>query len=387
MKLSKLSVAVFAASAGVAGLAHAVETPLDQYGVSVSGHVAGGYTYQSAPTPASGFSGAQDQDSLKLHQAAVTIAKQPKEGLGFLINVTGGRDAGYIHAFPFPYTASSNNVGAQTTNREGEIDLTQAYAQYAKGKFTAMLGKFTTLAGAETISPVTNTNITRSIEFYTIPFTHTGARVAYAAADNLTLYVGANTGWDQVRDSNPGKTTELGFAWSPTDTVTLATQAYIGKDNYNGSNAPAAPGMASTRSLIDTVLTVKATKDLTLILNADHGKQNSASGNGEYTWAAYVGYANYQWTEKLRSSLRLETFHDKGNGNPTGSKVGLFDNNGNAVRRLNEATLTVGYSPVPSFELRGEVRQDWTAKKAYTDFDQNARRVATTAAIEGLYKF
>ncbi|MCE8424078.1 MAG: outer membrane beta-barrel protein, partial [Candidatus Methanoperedens sp.] len=50
-----------------------------------------------------------------------------------------------------------------------------------------------------------NTNITRSIAFLNaIPFTHTGARFAFAPTDTLTLYAGLNNGWDQQKDQNKG---------------------------------------------------------------------------------------------------------------------------------------------------------------------------------------
>lgn len=378
MKLSKLSFAVSMVTLGVTGAAQAagptLAEVLDNSGITLNGHVSAGYTYQGAPLTTAGFSGV-DQSTFALNQAAITIAKQPKEGFGGLVNITAGRDAGYIRSYP--YTASANTAsGSTSTSTSGQdFDVTQAYGQYAAGKLTSILGKFTTLAGAETISPVTNTNITRSIEFYTIPFTHTGARTTYAAADNLTLIAGINNGWDQQKDANGGKTAELGLSFSPSDMVSLAAQTYIGRDAYNGSNMPA-PGNVSNRTLVDTVLTVKATKDLTLILNADYGKQASANGNPEYSWRAYVGYVNYQWSDKLRSSLRVETFDD-----PSTNKLGA------GVKRRNEATLTVGYAPAPSYELRAEIRSDWAAKKFQANFDDVAKTNYQTFAVEGLYKF
>lgn len=382
MKLSKLSIAVSVVTLGVASAAQAagptLSEVLDNSGITLNGHVAAGYTYQGAPLSTSGFNGV-DKSTFAVNQAAITIAKQPKEGFGGLVNITAGRDAGYIRSYPYAASANTASGSTSTSTSGQDFDVTQAYGQYASGKLTSILGKFTTLAGAETISPVSNTNITRSIEFYTIPFTHTGTRTTYAAADNLTLIAGINNGWDQQKDANGGKTAELGLSFVPSDTVSLAVQTYMGRDAYNGGNFPGAtatPSGVSNRTLVDTVLTVKATKDLTLILNADYGKQAAANGNPEYSWRAYVGYANYQWTDKLRFSLRVETFDD-----PSTNKLGA------GVKRRNEATLTVGYAPTPSYELRAEVRNDWASKKFQSNFDDVAKTSYQTVAIEGLYKF
>lgn len=81
------------------------------------------------------------QDSVTLHQAAITIANQPKQGIGALVNLVAGQDADVFA----PYDI---NPGARS-----KFDFPQAYVQYATGPLTVIAGRFVTLAGYETIDP------------------------------------------------------------------------------------------------------------------------------------------------------------------------------------------------------------------------------------------
>src|SRR4029077_11481714 len=129
--------------------------------------------------------------------------------------VTAGKDAGVIHSTPA---------------NESTYDLTQAYLQYATGPLTVIGGKFTTLHGTEVIWSPSNANFSRSILFGAVPFTHTGVRATYAAMDTLSLIVGVNNGWDQLVDTNKGKTLELGITATPIKPLSLAASYYSGKE-------------------------------------------------------------------------------------------------------------------------------------------------------------
>src|SRR5712675_3706850 len=195
------------ATAGVALAADEPATPaappgpslkdvLTTSGIDIHGYVDAAYSYLSG----SGLfkSGVADRvfdtepNSFNVHQAALIAAYQPKDGFGAYLNLTAGRDARVIKSFD------------TTTN---DFDVTQAYVQYAHGPWTIIGGKYVTLAGAEVINPTGDVNYSRSILFgYAIPFAHTGIRATYAASDSLTLIIGVNNGWDQLKDQNSQKT-------------------------------------------------------------------------------------------------------------------------------------------------------------------------------------
>jgi hypothetical protein len=245
----------------VAPTAPALTDVLAASGVEVHGYVDAAYSYLSGTGIFT--SGTADRvfdtepNSFNLHQAALTIDYQPKEGFGGLVNLTAGRDARVIAA-----------AGAATSN----FDVTQAFAQYAHGPLTVIGGKFVTLAGAEVINSTLDTNYSRSILFgFAIPFTHTGVRLTYAASDQLSLIVGVNNGWDQLQDQNKQKTAELGVSFVPSKLFSLAVQGYSGVEQLAGGTFIGA-GTHGVRDLIDAVATYTATSQLTFILNVDWGE-------------------------------------------------------------------------------------------------------------------
>src|SRR2546427_11973401 len=137
--------ALFAAPATVLAQAKPAPVPtldkvLEASGISVSGYIDAGYTYAKN---GAGFTDRvfdTQQNSFALNQFGLTVAKQPKEGFGGLVNLTVGRDAQVIHSFPEPQPGGS------------VFDVTQAYLQYAGGPLTVIAGKFVTLSGTEVIA-------------------------------------------------------------------------------------------------------------------------------------------------------------------------------------------------------------------------------------------
>src|SRR5882672_9476201 len=159
-------------------------------GITASGYIDAGYSYAKN---GAGFTDRvfdQNPNSFALNQFGLTMAKQPKEGFGGLVNITVGRDAQFIHSFPETNTVPPGTPGNSTSM----FDITQAYAQWAGGPLTVILGKFTTLHGTEVIAPTGNVNISRSILFGSVPFTHTGVRATWALSDTLSLIAGPNNG-------------------------------------------------------------------------------------------------------------------------------------------------------------------------------------------------
>src|SRR5258708_2691962 len=220
-------------------------------GVTINGYVDAAYSYLSGDGLFT--SGASDRvfdtepNSFNVHQAALTVAYQPKDGFGAYVNLTAGRDARVIKSFD------------TTTN---DFDVTQAFVQYAHGALTIIGGKYVTLAGAEVINPTGDVNYSRSILFgYAIPFAHTGVRATYAATDTLTLILGANNDWDQFNDQNSQKTVEVGVGFVPSKALSLTAQGYSGIEQVYG----VVGGVSGKRDLVDFVGTFNATDKLTII--------------------------------------------------------------------------------------------------------------------------
>src|SRR2546423_5559686 len=239
--------ALFAAPATALAQAKPAPAPtldkvLEASGISVSGYIDAGFTYakNGAGFTDRVFDG--QQNSFALNQFGLTMAKQPKEGFGGLVNLTVGRDAQVIHSFP-----EANPAVPGSTSM---FDITQAFAQYAGGPLTVIAGKFTTLHGTEVIASTGNTNISRSILFGAIPFTHTGVRATWAVSDTVSLIAGVNNGWDQLTDSNKAKTAELGVTLNPIKPLTITVSDYYGKETVPFATPGAADGKRNSFNVV-----------------------------------------------------------------------------------------------------------------------------------------
>jgi hypothetical protein len=328
-------------------------------GLTAAGYVAASYYRSNGYSTDHQFD--NKHDSFQLDQAALTVAYQPKEGFGALVNVAAGEDMKVLNA------AEGSNPGT--------LDVVQGFVQYVAGPVTVVAGKYVTLAGAEVIAPTGNTNFSRSLLFFAEPLTHTGIRATYAVTETLSVVAGVNNGWNYSSLTASGsKTAEAGLAWTPSKVFGLTAQAYVGKD----------PIQDAQRILLDAVATYNATDALTLVLSVDWGKQQQhTSGYPDLDWNGAALYTNYALSDQWRVSLRLEYLDDKG---------GFVTGTGDA-QTLKEGTLTFGYDPVKSFELRIEARYDKSTQPTFLRAMGTSEAVNVFAdsqtgfALQGVFKF
>jgi Putative beta-barrel porin-2, OmpL-like. bbp2 len=355
---------------------------LDGSGITATGYAEVSWEHLSGTGAFSSFTADRvfdaRHDSFTVNQAAITIAMQPKEGFGALVNLTAGQDAEIIKSYP--------NTGGS------DFDVTQAFVQYATGPLTVMGGKFVTLAGAEVINPTTDSNFSRSILFgYAIPFTHTGLRGTYAFSDQVSLTLGVNNGWDQLSDANKDKTVEFGLTLTPIKAFTFVVDGYLGKEPLGIVNnvATAAEGQ---RYLVDVVATWAVNDKFTIMANYDNGQQKDdtfGAAKNKYQWNGAAIYFNYALTDQWSASLRGEYFNDK-----DGYRTGVVDVLSGDGQKWKEATLTLAYAPSKHFVLRIEGRYDKSNIDGAFIKDTNSTTGAldvtdnqSSIALEGMYKF
>ncbi len=329
---------------------------LQASGITATGYVAASYYHSNGYSTFHQFD--VEHSTFQLDQAALTLAHQPKEGFGILVNIGAGEDMRILHA--------------AEDGRDNTFDIIQGFVQYASGPITVIAGKYVTLVGAEVIAPPSNSNFSRSFLFFAEPLTHTGIRATYAVSDTISLIAGVNNGWNTTSTSYGSKTGELGVTWIPNKIFSLTAQGYVGK----------AQAYDAPRTLIDVVATYNVTSALTFILSYDWGKQEETAGLSNLEWNGLAGYANYALNDQWRVSLRAEYLDDK-DGFVSG-----------AAQKLKEATLTFGYDPVKSFELRLEARYDKSDQSTFV----RALPASTVAAasyadnqsgfaLQGVFKF
>jgi len=372
MKKLLIASAVSAAlAAPTVALAQAARAPtlgqvLDASGISVNGYIDAGYSHADrnieTGTGVSTRVFDSQNNSFALHQFGLSVSKLPKEGFGGLVNVTVGSDAQVIHSFP-------EGAGGSM------FDVTQAYAQYSGGPLTLIAGKFATLQGTEVIWSPSNANVSRSILFGAIPFTHTGVRATWALSDTVSLIAGVNNGWDQLTDRNRDKTVELGATLNPIKPLNIAISGYSGKEP-----APLPTSASSgTRTSINATGSYSITDAISVGAEVLSVSQDVPVGGGATTSVKYTGvagYGSYTFTRKLRGALRVENFDDK-----DGAKFGV------AGTKYREVTATGAYLAADNFEARAELRRDQASNQVFRDYQGAPSNTLMTIALQGLYKF
>lgn len=307
-------------------------------------------------------------NGLTLQQAGMTLAYQPKQGLGGLITPVIGRDP-YIFA-PYgwdPY------YGSQWLG----FAIPQAYLQYIVGSWTLMAGSFIELAGAENLFSYNDTNFSRSILWgYAEPFTVIGFRASYIPNDKLTLIIGLNNGWDSIRDTSRQKTIELGVSYIFNPLFSLASYIYSGQQRIADRTSS---GPTGQRTLFDLIATINATDKLSFIANYDGALQTKSAlpdGNvAEAVWQGLAGYTNYKFSDKWLASLRGEIFSDR-NGYRTG-----------VAQCWKEFTLSLGYTGFKNLILRAETRHDVSNIKSFVVSNGiGIRNNQQSYALEGVYQ-
>jgi len=298
----------------------------------------------------------REPNSFNFNMAELSIAMQPDEGFGGVVVLNAGTDA--------------DVMGAAGSGLNDNFDVQQAFVSYKTAGAHLMLGKFATLIGAEVIESPSNLNFSRSILFgYAIPFTHTGVRLHYDINDSISVVVGVNNGWDNLKDNNKQKSIEAAVSFTPSDMFSLSVQGMSGLED-------GASGQQGNRSLIDAVATINATDQLSFVINADYGTQRKGTVTGTTAkWWGIAGYGNYQFTDQWRLAVRGEFFDDR-----DGFRSGT-------TQKWKEATTTLAYAPTEHVELRGEYRHDWSDKRSFLESDGTIRKTQDTAALEAIYKF
>ena len=195
-------------------------------------------------------------------------------------------------------------------------------------------GQFTTLAGWELIEAKDNTNITRSLLFYRIPFAHSGVRATFSAG-SLDFAFGLSNDWDAVDDADDGKTFESQIA------LNFANDGWLGATAYFGDTD------GETRTLFTIVGTMNLVDRVTVV--ADYEATFHDAGGDRW---GFAGYAIISLADSLSLALRGEYVDDSEILDEEGMESGL---------EFYEFTSTLILTPFESmgnFETRLEYRYD-----------------------------
>ncbi len=217
---------------------------------------------------------------------------------------------------------------------DGAVSPYQAYINVlvpsGAGGLNIYAGQFTTLAGWELIEAKDNTNITRSLLFYRIPFAHSGVRATFSAG-SLDFALGLSNDWDAVDDVDDGKTFESQIA------LNLPNDGWLGVTGYFGDTD------GDTRTLVTVVGTFTIMEKVTLIGDFEYTSHDA----GGDRWGV-AGYAIVSLADSMSLALRGEYVDES-------ERIDTPD------LELYEFTSTLILTPfesVGNFETRLEYRYD-----------------------------
>jgi hypothetical protein len=312
----------------------------DNLGLSI--YLQGGYTFNFR-NPDSGTNEQRifdkDANTFLIDLVQIQFAKDaPVGGLGYKLKVSFGETAKFIHS-------------AGLGKADDVVDLTEAYINYVAPLGSGLklqFGKFATYHGAEVIEARDDFNYSRSFLFnYAIPFTHTGFMAGYTFSKAFTANLYVVNGWDVTNDNNKGKTFGASFVVTPIEPFSM---------NFGFMYGPEQPDNSSNyRFLFDWVGMLKATKNLTFVVNTDyaHEDKDPLNSGKNSKWYGVAGYVKYDFADFFSTSIRAEYFNDK-----DGVRTGI-------AQKLKEITITPEFKIAKNLLVRPEYRHDWSNKEGF----------------------
>jgi hypothetical protein len=356
--LSALGLMTLASTAALAAsAAPTLGSVLDASGISVSGALAASLrqnvSVRNSPTE-------QARSNFQVDQGLLSIAYQPKEGFGGVVDLATGETV---------------SQGGQVAGSTAGVVVSQAYVQYKSGDLTVIGGRFYTAAGYEVFPAAGNLFVTRSETFGKESTYHTGFRASYALGNSFTVFGGLNNGvfadsasgscssdCDNYASTLKNRGVELGATFSPISDLSMALTAYSGKTNVVDALGTT-HNDADSQYLYSFTASYNVTKALTVAINVDQGNPNSRiNPTGKYE--AYAGYVTYALSDATKLGVRLEEISLR-------RKAGM-DNNTGAVAAV------LSHSFAKNFDLRTELSD------VDTESGDNRK---VKLAVQGVLKF
>jgi hypothetical protein len=294
--------------------------------IDVGGYVDTYYEYNFNKTDPQLRSYDVQHNTFSLSAAELNFSKAPtaESRVGFRADLWFGKAADLTAAFE-----------PASDGKEIYKHVQQAYVSLLTGKLQWDAGKFVTPMGAEVIESQDNWNYSRSILFgYAVPFYHLGLRATYTVDPKVTLGAQLVNGWNNASENNGDKTVHLSLTLKPNANLSWVANYMVGKE------APDAASVRDVRNLFDTTLSYTATPKLSLMANADYGKEGSVK------WWGVAAYAKYQAMPRWGVVGRYEYVDDTQGGFMT---IGT---------KAQSLTLTSDHLLVGALRVRLEYRLD-----------------------------
>lgn len=303
-------------------------------------------------------------NSFTINQAGVMVERLP--------DLARGRRVGGRVDLMFGQ-ATETLQGSPANERRPEVfrHLFQAYgtvvAPVGKG-LTVDFGKWASAFGIENNYTKDQFNYSRSYWFNFLPFYHMGMRATYPVNRWLNASYWLTNGLNQTEDFNGFKSHAVLLNFTPSARVS-ANLNY-----YNGQEQRVTEGRAprGRSHLVDSYLTWQASERWTLAAEADYAVERTTPQGAPRVVLGGAGYARYRVQPRFQLAGRFAYLLDRN---------GWFSG---ANQRLRDATATASFDLAEGFQMRWEVRRDWSNAAWFPTRDPGRPRRAQTTALLGL---
>lgn len=336
-------------------------------GTTINVNVDGYYGY-SFNRPFTGVNALRAYDvspnGFAVNQAGLVIERQP--------DVAAGRRVGGRIDLMFGQ-ATETLQGSAANERRPEVfrHLFQAYgtvvAPVGRG-LTVDFGKWASAFGLENNYTKDQFNYSRSYWFNFLPFYHMGVRAAYPLNDRWNVSYWLTNGLNQTEDFNSFKSQAVLLNFTPARKVSASLNYFNGQEQRaNGGQAP-----RGRSHFLDGYATWRASDRWTLAGEADYAIERvQASGPPRVVFGG-AGYARYRVHPRVHLAGRFAHLSDRD---------GWFSGAGQVLR---DVTGTATFDLAEGFQMRWEIRRDWSNTAWFATSDPARRKREQTTALLGL---
>ncbi|MEO8027575.1 MAG: porin [Bryobacteraceae bacterium] len=336
-------------------------------GTTINVNLDGYYAYNfNRPFPAMNSLRAYDvsSNSFALNQAGIILERAPDLASGRRI---GGR-------LDLMFGQATETLQASPANeRRPEVfrHIFQAYGTYVAplGKgLTVDFGKWASSFGIENNYTKDQWNYSRSFWFGFLPYYHMGIRATYPVTGKWNASYWVTNGLNQTEDFNAFKSQAVLLNFNPSAKLSANLNYFAGQEErtVNGQT----PNGRS--HILDSYITWHPGDRWTLALEGDYFISRATGSSAPRRVAGGAAYAGYQFHPRLHLNGRFEFLDDSG---------GLFSG---TAQSLKEATATATFDVAAGFQMRWEVRRDWSNIAFFPVRNDAGRARDQTTALLGL---
>jgi hypothetical protein len=247
----------------------------------------------------------------------------------------------------------------------------QAYgtvvAPVGKG-LTVDFGKWASSLGIEGNYTKDQWNYSRSYWFNFLPFYHMGFRATYPVTGKFTASYWLTNGTNQTEDFNAFKSQAAILNLAPSRRFTANVQYFSGQEQ-RAVNGRAPRGRSH---IVDSYFTWQATERWSFAGEADYVVSRVEPNSAPQRVTGGAGYARYRFGPRFNLAGRFAYLRDSG---------GLFSG---TTQSLKDSTLTATFDLVDGFQMRWEVRRDWSNVAFFPTADPETLKREQTTALLGL---